>query len=195
MLFYYPIGYSINILKFVLLPIVSIFRFKARVYVYNYFISYGDSYLLPRDLELIGESYYTWDDRKKTQVIFIPKIKVNKFYYLLYFWLVWIYGDDNNYDTINIRACTALKLDKKDYVTISNILLNTGTIPSNFKYGINVTKQDDSIYLFYYSMLYSSNNFFNYFKYSKTLKTFWKIGYKEKVYINGLIRYKYRLWN
>lgn len=194
MLLYYPIGYIINILKFIISPLISIFRFKARVYVYNYFISHGDNYLLPRDLQLNGSGYYTWCDRKKQQVLFIPKIRVNRFCYLLYFWLVWIYSDDNNYDIINIKACTELNLGEKDFTTITSILANNGTILSNFKYGVSVTKHDNSIYLFYYSMFYSSNNFFNYFKYSKTPKTIWNIGYKEKVEVNGLIRYKYRLW-
>lgn len=155
------INFLINIFKFIYLPIILPFRNKARVVVYNYFITNNINFMFHgKKLELKDGIYYL-DHR-----YFIKhSVTVNYIYYL-YFNLVWIWLDDETVDNINLEKIILNKylknIFKKDIDSILKVNINKAFKNPNYDFEVN-----NYLLLFYISMFYNNNNYYNYKYYSK----------------------------
>lgn len=169
----------INIFKFIWLPLIIPFRYNCRVYVYNYFIKNKILFLFQgENIELRENTYYL------DNVIFIPYKETNKYVYFLYFVFIYMWMDDETYDNIDIERLSELKLTKpfiyklieKDIKKILQKYPKRAFKNPNYRFNVN-----NFIFLFYISMFYTKNNFYNYKSYSKKkTKLYKKLVFKNK---------------
>lgn len=174
----FPIlSWIINLLKIVYVPFIISFRNKARLVVYNYILTnYNFRHLFLDKKYVLSVSnnikhYNKYNDSYKSDYvsidgyrvrgnIFIRKLKVTKLQFWLYYVLVWVWLDDNNYDVFAINNI----MDNNNY-TVKDIstILNHYNSKTTFECPDN--EVDDIINkfttLFFISLLYSSNNFYN----------------------------------
>lgn len=174
----FPIlSWIINLLKIVYVPFIISFRNKARLVVYNYILTnYNFRHLFLDKKYVLSVSnnikhYNKYNDSYKSDYVsidgyrvrgnvFIKKLKVTKLQFWLYYVLVWVWLDDNNYDVFAINNI----MDNNNY-TVKDIstILNHYNSKTTFECPDN--EVDDIINkfttLFFISLLYSSNNFYN----------------------------------
>lgn len=174
----FPIlSWIIDLLKIVYVPFIISFRNKARLVVYNYILTnYNFRHLFLDKKYVLSVSnnikhYNKYNDSYKSDYvsidgyrvrgnIFIRKLKVTKLQFWLYYVLVWVWLDDNNYDVFAINNI----MDNNNY-TVKDIstILNHYNSKTTFECPDN--EVDDIINkfttLFFISLLYSSNNFYN----------------------------------
>lgn len=174
----FPIlSWIINLLKIVYVPFITSFRNKARLVVYNYILTnYNFRHLFLDKKYVLSVSnnikhYNKYNDSYKSDYVsidgyrvrgnvFIKKLKVTKLQFWLYYVLVWVWLDDNNYDVFAINNI----MDNNNY-TVKDIstILNHYNSKTTFECPDN--EVDDIINkfttLFFISLLYSSNNFYN----------------------------------
>lgn len=174
----FPIlSWIINLLKIVYVPFIISFRNKARLVVYNYILTnYNFRHLFLDKKYVLSVSnnikhYNKYNDSYKSDYVsidgyrvrgnvFIKKLKVTKLQFWLYYVLVWVWLDDNNYDVFAINNI----MDNNNY-TVRDIstILNHYNSKTTFECPDN--EVDDIINkfttLFFISLLYSSNNFYN----------------------------------
>lgn len=167
----------LNILKAIYVPYILPFRYKAKLVVYNYILTnynfrhlfIDKKYILTIDNNITYYNKYN-DSYKSDYVsidgyrvrgnVFIKKLKVTKLQFWLYYVLVWVWLDDNNYDVFAINNI----MDNNNY-TVKDIstILNHYNSKTTFECPDN--EVDDIINkfttLFFISLLYSSNNFYN----------------------------------
>lgn len=187
MLFFPIINFIINIIKFLYVPLILPFRFRAKIYVYNYFLQSNKYFLIGYKNLKDGKYYSTNGD------YFLDKIKLNKFKLFLYFYFVWIWLDDYNCDILNNTKLNSLRLS--DFyikqLTYHNRYCHYNSFikPMPVK-EYNVTSY---IYLFYLSLFYSNNNFKNYFYFSSKKRTFMNIGFKQQIFFDSIPMYKFKI--
>lgn len=174
----FPIlSWIIDLLKIVYVPFIISFRNKARLVVYNYILTnYNFRHLFIDKKYVLSVSnnikhYNKYNDSYKSDYVsmdgyrvrgnvFIKKLKVTKLQFWLYYVLVWVWLDDNNYDVFAINNI----MDNNNY-TVKDIstILNHYNSKTTFECPDN--EVDDIINkfttLFFISLLYSSNNFYN----------------------------------
>lgn len=174
----FPIlSWIINLLKIVYVPFIISFRNKARLVVYNYILTnYNFRHLFLDKKYVLSVSnnikhYNKYNDSYKSDYVsidgyrvrgnvFIRKLKVTKLQFWLYYVLVWVWLDDNNYD---VFAINNIMDDNNSTVKDISTILNHYNSKTTFECPDN--EVDDIINkfttLFFISLLYSSNNFYN----------------------------------
>lgn len=174
----FPIlSWIINLLKIVYVPFIISFRNKARLVVYNYILTnYNFRHLFLDKKYVLSVSnsikhYNKYNDSYKSDYVsidgyrvrgnvFIRKLKVTKLQFWLYYVLVWIWLDDNNYDVFAINNI----MDNNNY-TVKDIstILNHYNSKTTFECPDNEVDEIVNKFttLFFISLLYSSNNFYN----------------------------------
>lgn len=174
----FPIlSWIINLLKIVYVPFIISFRNKARLVVYNYILTnynfrhlfLDKKYVLTIDINI--KHYNKYNDSYKSDYvsidgyrvrgnIFIRRLKVTKLQFWLYYVLVWVWLDDNNYDVFAINNI----MDNNNY-TVKDIstILNHYNSKTTFECPDNEVDEIVNKFttLFFISLLYSSNNFYN----------------------------------
>lgn len=175
------INFFINIFKIFYRPFIIPFRLKSREYVYNYFIKNNITYLFPYDLKI---KYLTYNKDNK---VFLRYIKTNKIMFYFYFWVFWIWYDDETYDNINLFKLYELSykypflnkylendLKKIKVLTDNPTFLNLYNDIEPYKY----------LKLFFISLFYSGNNYYNFKMYNKRKSKLHKsLVLKNDVYI------------
>lgn len=174
----FPIlSWIINLLKIVYVPFIISFRNKARLVVYNYILTnYNFRHLFLDKKYVLSVSnnikhYNKYNDSYKSDYvsidgyrvrgnIFIRRLKVTKLQFWLYYVLVWVWLDDNNYDVFAINNI----MDNNNY-TVKDIstILNHYNSKTTFECPDNEVDEVVNKFttLFFISLLYSSNNFYN----------------------------------
>lgn len=174
----FPIlSWIINLLKIVYVPFIASFRNKARLVVYNYILTnYNFRHLFLDKKYVLSVSnnikhYNKYNDSYKSDYVsidgyrvrgnvFIKKLKVTKLQFWLYYVLVWVWLDDNNYDVFAINNI----MDNNNY-TVKDIstILNHYNSKTTFECPDNEVDEIVNKFttLFFISLLYSSNNFYN----------------------------------
>lgn len=174
----FPIlSWIINLLKIVYVPFIISFRNKARLVVYNYILTnYNFRHLFIDKKYVLSVSnnikhYNKYNDSYKSDYvsidgyrvrgnIFIRRLKVTKLQFWLYYVLVWVWLDDNNYDVFAINNI----MDNNNY-TVKDIstILNHYNSKTTFECPDNEVDEIVNKFttLFFISLLYSSNNFYN----------------------------------
>ena len=117
----FPIlSWIIDLLKIVYVPFIISFRNKARLVVYNYILTnYNFRHLFLDKKYVLSVSnnikhYNKYNDSYKSDYVsidgyrvrgnvFIRKLKVTKLQFWLYYVLVWVWLNDNNYDVFAIN--------------------------------------------------------------------------------------------
>ena len=167
----------IDLLKIVYVPFIISFRNKARLVVYNYILTnYNFRHLFLDKKYVLSVSnnikpYNKYNDSYKSDYvsidgyrvrgnIFIRKLKVTKLQFWLYYVLVWVWLNDNNYD---VFAINNIMNNNNSTVKDISTILNHYNSKTTFECPDN--EVDDIINkfttLFFISLLYSSNNFYN----------------------------------
>ncbi len=162
----YFINFIINILKFFYLPIILPIRTYIREYVYNYLIKNKIIFLFPYDLKITNLSTYTINNNH----VFLKYRKTNKYLFYTYYWLFWIWYDDETYDNINLIKLYELcykykwldKLLKKDLEQV-----NKQIDKISFHNLYNDFNPSKYTLLLYISIFYNNNNYYNLNFYSK----------------------------
>ena len=174
----FPIlSWIIDLLKIVYVPFIISFRNKARLVVYNYILTnYNFRHLFLDKKYVLSVSnnikhYNKYNDSYKSDYVsidgyrvrgnvFIKKLKVTKLQFWLYYVLVWVWLDDNNYDVFAINNI----MDNNNY-TVKDIstILNHYNSKTTFECPDNEVDEIVNKFttLFFISLLYSSNNFYN----------------------------------
>lgn len=174
----FPIlSWIIDLLKIVYVPFIISFRNKARLVVYNYILTnYNFRHLFLDKKYVLSVSnnikhYNKYNDSYKSDYVsidgyrvrgnvFIKKLKVTKLQFWLYYVLVWVWLNDNNYD---VFAINNIMDNNNSTVKDISTILNHYNSKTTFECPDN--EVDDIINkfttLFFISLLYSSNNFYN----------------------------------
>lgn len=166
-MYIYFINFFINILKIFYTPIILPFRLYIREYIYNYLLENKINFLFHYDLKIVNLTTYCYGNN----LIFLKYKKTNKYLYHIYFWVFWIWYDDETYDNINLVKLYELSykykwvdnIIKKDLIEVNKKIsdvsfkcLYHNLIPSNY------------LLLLYISLFYNNNNYYNLKFYSKT---------------------------
>ena len=174
----FPIlSWIINLLKIVYVPFIISFRNKARLVVYNYILTnYNFRHLFLDKKYVLSVSnnikhYNKYNDSYKSDYvsidgyrvrgnIFIRKLKVTKLQFWLYYVLVWVWLNDNNYD---VFAINNIMNNNNSTVKDISTILNHYNSKTTFECPDNEVDEVVNKFttLFFISLLYSSNNFYN----------------------------------
>lgn len=176
----------ISVLKILYTPIILPFRYKTRVYIYNYFLENKITFLFKNIVFNKDEKFYY---NYQSNDYFIPYVKTNRLVFYLHYYLVWIWLDDNTIDNINVEKLTFVldnnvflsKLLKNDLLEI----IKKEDKPNFIKPESNININKYTL-LFYISLCLNKNNYYNHKYYNKT-KT--KL-HRHLVFINDYPMYK-----
>ena len=117
----------------------------------KHYNKYNDSY---------KSDYVSIDGYRVRGNIFIRKLKVTKLQFWLYYVLVWVWLNDNNYD---VFAINNIMDDNNSTVKDISTILNHYNSKTTFECPDNEVDEVVNKFttLFFISLLYSSNNFYN----------------------------------